>query len=108
MTTEKIEPTVALLQYYVATLIDNKQPKINTSLHRASNRPLKGLKQRLEKKQGRIRGNLMGKRVNFSARTVITADPLIGIDELGVPMDIAMNLTRPEVVTEYNIHKIYR
>jgi DNA-directed RNA polymerase II subunit RPB1 len=107
MTTEKIEPTVALLQYYLATLIDNKQPKINSSLHRASNRPLKGIKQRIEKKQGRIRGNLMGKRVNFSARTVITADPLIGIDELGVPMDIAMNLTRPEVVTEYNIHKIY-
>ena len=107
MTTDKIEPTVALLQYYLATLIDNKQPKINSSLHRASNRPLKGIKQRIEKKQGRIRGNLMGKRVNFSARTVITADPLIGIDELGVPMDIAMNLTRPEVVTEYNIHKIY-
>ena len=107
MTNEKIEPTVALLQYYLATLIDNKQPKINSSLHRASNRPLKGIKQRIEKKQGRIRGNLMGKRVNFSARTVITADPLIGIDELGVPMDIAMNLTRPEVVTDYNIHKIY-
>jgi DNA-directed RNA polymerase II subunit RPB1 len=107
MTTDKIEPTVALLQYYLATLIDNKQPKINSSLHRASNRPLKGFKQRIEKKQGRIRGNLMGKRVNFSARTVITADPLIGINELGVPMDIAMNLTRPEVVTEYNIHKMY-
>ena len=107
MTSEKIEPTVALLQYYVATLIDNKQPKINTSLHRSSNRPLKGIKQRLEKKQGRIRGNLMGKRVNYSARTVITASPSIGIDEIGVPIDIAMNLTRPEVVTEHNIHQMY-
>ena len=107
MTSEKIEPTVALLQYYVATLIDNKQPKINTSLHRASNRPLKGIKQRLEKKQGRIRGNLMGKRVNFSARTVITPNPNIGLDEIGVPIDVAMNLTRPEVVTDYNIHKMY-
>jgi len=107
MSTEKIEPTVALLQYYLATLIDNRQPKINSSLHRASNRPLKGIKQRIEKKQGRIRGNLMGKRVDFSGRTVISADPLLGIDELGIPIDIAMNLTRPEVVTEYNIHKIY-
>jgi DNA-directed RNA polymerase II subunit RPB1 len=107
MTSEKIEPTVALLQYYVATLIDNKQPKINTSLHRASNRPLKGLKQRIEKKVGRIRGNLMGKRVNFSARTVITPNPHIAIDQIGVPIDIAMNLTRPEIVTEYNIHEMY-
>jgi DNA-directed RNA polymerase II subunit RPB1 len=58
--------------------------------------------QRLKGKSGRIRGNLMGKRVDFSARTVITGDPNIGIDELGVPWSIAQNLTFPETVTTQN------
>lgn len=58
--------------------------------------------QRLKGKSGRIRGNLMGKRVDFSARTVITGDPNIGIDELGVPWSIAQNLTFPETVTANN------
>lgn len=56
-------------------------------------------------KEGRIRGNLMGKRVDFSARTVITGDPNLGIDELGVPWSIALNLTFPETVTPFNIEK---
>ena len=56
-------------------------------------------------KEGRIRGNLMGKRVDFSARTVITGDPNIGIDELGVPWSIALNLSFPETVTPFNIDK---
>lgn len=61
--------------------------------------------QRLKGKSGRIRGNLMGKRVDFSARTVITGDPNIGIDELGVPWTIAQNLTFPETVTPFNRDK---
>ena len=48
----------------------------------------------------------MGKRVDFSARSVITPDPNISIDELGVPKKIAMNLTFPEIVTIYNIEKL--
>ena len=47
----------------------------------------------------------MGKRVDFSARTVITPDPTINIDELGVPWSIALNLTYPETVTPYNIER---
>lgn len=47
-----------------------------------SGRPLKSIKQRLKAKEGRIRGNLMGKRVDFSARTVITPDPNLKIDEV--------------------------
>lgn len=47
----------------------------------------------------------MGKRVDFSARTVITPDPNINIDELGVPWSIALNLTYPETVTPYNIER---
>lgn len=49
----------------------------------------------------------MGKRVDFSARTVITPDPTINIDQLGVPWSIALNLTYPETVTPYNIERLY-
>ena len=96
---------VELLQYHVATLIDNEIPNINVSCHR-SGRPLKTFVARLKGKEGRIRGNLMGKRVDYSARTVITPDPNIKIDQLGVPFKIAMNLTYPEIVNKYNIHKL--
>lgn len=54
----------------------------------------------------RIRGNLMGKRVDFSARTVITGDPNIDIDQVGVPKSIAMNLTFAERVTPLNYAKM--
>ena len=100
-----IEEWTQVLQYHVATLIDNELPGINSATHR-SGRPLKTLRQRLKGKEGRIRGNLMGKRVDFSARSVITPDPNINIDELGVPYKVAMNLTFPEIVTKYNIKKL--
>jgi DNA-directed RNA polymerase II subunit RPB1 len=50
-------------------------------------------------KKGRLRENLMGKRVDFSARSVITPDPILQLDQLGVPLAIALNLTIPEKVT---------
>ena len=59
----------------------------------------------LQGKEGRVRGNLMGKRVDFSARTVISGDPNIALDELGVPWSIALNLTYPEPVTAHNIDR---
>lgn len=68
-----------------------------------SGKPLKAIKSRLKGKEGRIRGNLMGKRVDFSARTVITPDPNLRIDEVGVPRTIAQNMTFPEIVTPFNI-----
>lgn len=95
------------LQFHVATLIDNESQS-KTAVTRASNRPLRTYKQRLHSKDGRIRGNLMGKRVDFSARSVITPDPNISIDQLGVPEEIAMNLTSPEKVNRYNYHKLYK
>ena len=101
-----IDDWTQVLQYHVATLVDNELPGINPSAHR-SGRALKTLRQRLKGKEGRIRGNLMGKRVDFSARSVITPDPNIKINELGVPFKVAMNLTYPEIVTEYNIDKMY-
>lgn len=95
----------ALLQYNVSTFIDNQHPGQVPSLQR-SGKPLKTLRERLSGKDGRVRGNLMGKRVDFSARTVITADPNLSIDQVGVPKSIAMNLTIPEKVTDFNKERL--
>ena len=100
-TKEQIDINTQVLQYHVATFIDNKIPGISPAQQRTG-RLLKSLTERLKSKEGRIRGNLMGKRVDFSARSVITPDPNISIDELGVPIKIAMNLTFPEIVNKYN------
>jgi len=100
-----VEDLSNLLQYHVTTYIDNSMPGIPPAKHR-SGRPLKGIAQRLEGKMGRFRKNLVGKRVNFSARTVISPDPYLEIDEVGVPIEIAKILTVPERVTEYNIEKL--
>ncbi|KAI8012893.1 DNA-directed RNA polymerase II subunit 1 [Camellia lanceoleosa] len=93
-----------LLQFHVATYFDNELPGQPRATQR-SGRPIKSICSRLKAKEGRIRGNLMGKRVDFSARTIITPDPTINIDELGVPWSIALNLTYPETVTPYNIER---
>ena len=94
-----------MLQYHIATYIDNNIPGINQSTHR-SGRVIKSIKERLKGKEGRMRGNLMGKRVDFCARSVITPDPNIKTNELGVPLKIAKNLTIPEMVNKYNINKL--
>ncbi|CAL9190410.1 unnamed protein product [Musa hybrid cultivar] len=94
-----------LLQFHIATYFDNELPGQPRATQR-SGRPIKSICSRLKAKEGRIRGNLMGKRVDFSARTVITPDPTINIDELGVPWSIALNLTYPETVTPYNIERL--
>ncbi|KAJ2911565.1 hypothetical protein MD484_g8848, partial [Candolleomyces efflorescens] len=91
-----------LLQFHVATYMDNDIAGIPQALQK-SGRPVKAIRARLKGKEGRLRGNLMGKRVDFSARTVITGDPNLELDEVGVPRSIAMNLTFPERVTPYNI-----
>ena len=96
-----IDDWTTVLQYYVATQVDNKIPGI-ASVAQRSGRPLKSIKDRLNGKGGRMRGNLMAKRVDFSARSVITADPNISIRELGVPMKIAKNITKPVVVNNVN------
>jgi len=62
-----------------------------------------GIKQLLEKKDGLFRKNMMGKRVNFAARSVISPDPYIETNEIGVPLFFAMNLTYPEPVTPQNL-----
>ena len=100
-----ISENVKMLQFHVATLTDNDMPGLPRAMQK-SGRPLKAVKARLKGKEGRIRGNLMGKRVDFSARTVITPDPNLRIDQVGVPRSIAQNLTFPEIVTPFNIDKM--
>ncbi|PRT54496.1 DNA-directed RNA polymerase II subunit RPB1 [Wickerhamiella sorbophila] len=94
-----------LLQYHVATYMDNNIAGQPQALQK-SGRPVKSIRARLKGKEGRIRGNLMGKRVNFSARTVITGDPNLELDQVGVPRSIARTLTYPEAVTPYNIQRL--
>ena len=100
-----IEDLWDLLQYHIATYFDNGITGIPPARHR-SGRPLKTLAQRLKGKEGRFRNNLSGKRVNFSARTVISPDAKISIDEVGVPYYVAMELTIPEEVTEWNLERM--
>lgn len=89
------------LQYHVATFMDN-QTGLPPAQQR-NGRKLKSIADRLRKKEGRIRGNLNGKRVDQSARSVITPDPYICMDQVGVPVKIAMSTTFPEVVNDWNM-----
>lgn len=98
-----LQEYVNMLQYHINTYIDNEIPGIPQATQRTG-RPIKSICQRIKTKEGRVRGNLMGKRVDFSARTVITAEPNIMLDELGVPESIAKNLTFSETVTDLNKH----
>eukprot|EP00181_Compsopogon_caeruleus_P004164 CAMPEP_0184689352 /NCGR_PEP_ID=MMETSP0312-20130426/30607_1 /TAXON_ID=31354 /ORGANISM="Compsopogon coeruleus, Strain SAG 36.94" /LENGTH=1800 /DNA_ID=CAMNT_0027146691 /DNA_START=617 /DNA_END=6019 /DNA_ORIENTATION=+ len=100
-----VDEQVKLLQFHVATYMNNELPNIPKAMQKGG-RPIKSITQRLKGKEGRVRGNLMGKRVDFSARTVITPDPNLMPDEVGVPRSIAMNLTFPEVVTPYNYDRM--
>ena len=96
-----------LLQFHVATYMDNDIAGQPQALQK-SGRPVKSIRARLKGKEGRLRGNLMGKRVDFSARTVITGDPNLSLDEVGVPRSIARTLTYPETVTPYNIQTLHQ
>jgi DNA-directed RNA polymerase II subunit RPB1 len=102
-----IDMMTSVVQYHVATLVDNQIPGVAPSAQR-SGRPLKSIQQRVGSKEGRIRYNIQGKRVEFSARSVITPDPNLSIQELGVPLEIATNLTFPERVTAFNRDKLYK
>jgi len=95
-----------ILQYHHATLITNNSPLVPRQATLKSGRPVKAISERLKGKHGRIRGNLMGKRVDFSARTVITPDPNLAIDQVGVPRSIAQTLTYPEIVTPFNMEML--
>ena len=99
--TKVTEVLVGILQYFVAMIANNKVKGADPMAQR-SGRPLNCISGRLNSKNGRIRGNLMGKRVDFSARSVITGDPNLSIRQLGVPRKIAMNITKPITVNDRN------
>ncbi|KAM0719906.1 hypothetical protein Q7P37_004041 [Cladosporium fusiforme] len=101
-----VDEFVSLLQYHVATYMDNDIAGLPKAQQK-SGRPVKAIRARLKSKEGRLRGNLMGKRVDFSARTVITGDPNLSLDEVGVPRSIARTLSFPETVNNYNINKMH-
>jgi DNA-directed RNA polymerase II subunit RPB1 len=99
---QDINDDFMLLQYHVATYYANDILGLPRSLQK-NKTEIKSISERLKGKEGRVRGNLMGKRVDMSARTVITSDPNIPLDGIGIPLIIAMNLTFPEIVTPKNI-----
>lgn len=96
------------LQLAVAMYInsDSVNPSMLPGSSGTKSKPIRGFCQRLKGKQGRFRGNLSGKRVDFSGRTVISPDPNLSIDEVAVPDRVAKVLTYPEKVTRYNKRKL--
>jgi DNA-directed RNA polymerase beta' subunit len=96
-----IEGLTTVLQYFVAMIVNNKV-KGAVPMAQRSGRPLQCISGRLNSKNGRVRGNLMGKRVDFSARSVITGDPNLSIRQLGVPLKVAKNITKPVLVNDLN------
>ncbi len=96
-----IEDLWDLLQYHITTFFDNAIAQLPPARHRGG-QILKTISSRLSSKEGRFRHNLAGKRTDFSARTVISPDPLIALNEVGIPLSMAMHLTVPERVTEWN------
>ena len=91
------------LKFRISTLFDNRQSKAK---HTTNQRPLKGISERISGKKGILRENLMGKRVEQSARSVIGADPTLKLDEIGIPEYIADTLYYPEIVTDFNKEKL--
>ncbi|KAI4168021.1 MAG: hypothetical protein LQ343_006728 [Gyalolechia ehrenbergii] len=91
------------MQTLIAIYINSDNPGLQ-SMGNAQH--IRGLCQRLKGKQGRFRGNLSGKRVDFSGRTVISPDPNLAINEVAIPVHVAKRMTYPETVSRYNISKL--
>ncbi|PCN50655.1 DNA-directed RNA polymerase subunit A'/A'' [Candidatus Geothermarchaeota archaeon ex4572_27] len=100
-----IRDDLNLLQWHISVYFNNDLPGVPAAAHR-SGRRLRTLVQRLSGKEGRFRTNLIGKRVDFSARTVISPDSNLSINEVGVPVEVAKELTVPVRVTEHNLEEV--
>ncbi len=100
-----IEDLWDLLQFHITTFFDNTVARIPPARHR-SGQPLKTITERIKGKEGRIRKNIAGKRVNYSGRTVVSPDTSIEINEVGVPYEIAKVVTVAETVTDLNLEKL--
>lgn len=95
-----IEKYLKILYFRIASLFNNSSGK---SKHNTNGKPIKSIKERLSSKEGVIRGHLMGKRTEQSARTVIGPDPTLCMDEIAIPEEFAETLTISERVNQYNI-----
>lgn len=99
-----IENKIRMAQYYANVIFSNNNQyslKLETS-----NAPDDGIIEKIKSKEGIIRNNLMGKRNNYTARTVITGDPMLDDDQVGIPLFIAQKLTFTEIVTKNNIARL--
>ena len=94
----KRQKYIQAIKFRIKCLFDNSQEKAKHT----NGRPLKGFKKRLAGKDGQLRNNLMGKRVNKSARTVIGPDPTLRLEQMAIPREIADILTKPIRVMKYN------
>lgn len=92
------------LQNSINQYINNEG--MRTRLQHKNGRLMKSIVERLKTKKGLVRNNLEGKRVNESARSVVTCDPDLDIDQVGIPRKIAIGLSFPETVNAYNIDKM--
>ncbi|XP_023931575.1 DNA-directed RNA polymerase I subunit RPA1-like, partial [Lingula anatina] len=97
--TEKLQNVWVRMQTHVNCVVDSELDKMSTDKH-------PGIKQLLEKKEGLFRKHMMGKRVNYAARSVISPDPYINTDEIGIPMVFALKLTYPQPVTPWNVQEL--
>lgn len=97
--TQMVNQFVQLQQDYTAFIDSSKAASGGTM-------PLPGIKQILERKEGLFRKNMMGKRVNYAARSVISPDPNLETNEIGVPLVFATKLTYPEPVTPHNFEEL--
>ena len=102
--TKKLMDDLVILQSLHSYYIDSNTKGIDKNI--VQNKQIRSLCTRLKGKKGRFRGNLSGKRVDFTGRTVISPDPNLYIDQLGIPILMAKNLTYPEKVNEFNIKKL--
>jgi DNA-directed RNA polymerase II subunit RPB1 len=99
------QQAVADLAFHVSTFMNNDLRGQRQSMQR-SGLPSRSITSRLKGKEGRIRGSLMGKRVDFSARSVVSPDSQMDIDQVGVPYRVAMKLTVPERATDWNLERL--
>ncbi|KAI8323716.1 beta and beta-prime subunits of DNA dependent RNA-polymerase [Martensiomyces pterosporus] len=100
---ERVINTWVQLQQSVNNVMDSSK---NPTLGKNGKAPDPGIRQVLEKKEGLFRQNMMGKRVNYAARSVISPDPNLESDEVGVPPVFAKKLTFPEPVTAHNVKEM--
>lgn len=98
--------SAAMLQLNLAVFFDNDSMSLPKSEFKTGGRPTKSVTERIKGKGGRVRNNLMGKRQDFCARSVITGDPDVNIDEIGIPLKFAKTITVPEIVTPQNIEEL--